>query len=273
MKTTEFKKAYEAVSKELAEHAAHGTIETLSCYYRTCLKTAENLTENQRKIIDDAYNNAYETIRTRLKKGGKEMPEEKKAVEEKPEVLKGEVIDTKEEKAVNAAIERVSKKIETIGKGYVSIVGDVNRLYDLKAWKYTSHKDFYQMCAEKFGMARGTVSNLRKIFERFGNRDNYTLTDECKDMSLRQMLATIKAEEEARIEDKGGNAGDGDGDGDGNGGKSSKKKETLVSIDFELVGDGWTPETILQQISEQLSAACAELTFGAGEKVQLTILR
>lgn len=221
------------------------------------------------------YNQNNVAVNKELKKGGKKMPEEKTAVttEEKPEVLKGEVIDTKEEKAVNAAIERVTKKIESIGKGYLSIVGDVNRLYDLKAWKYTSHKDFYQMCAEKFGMARGTVSNLRKIFERFGNRDNYTLTDECKDMSLRQMLATIKAEEEARIEDKGGNAGDGDGDGDGNGGKSSKKKETLVSIDFELVGDGWTPETILKQISEQLSAACADLTFGAGEKVQLTILR
>lgn len=283
MTNKEFKTNYGAIEIELAEISAHGTINDLTAWYERNIKWATGLTQKQHDAVMALYEAAYDLIR--LEKGGKEMPEEIKnevteevteevtTEETKPEVLKGEVIDRKEEKKVAATIERVSKKIDAIGKGYLAIVGDVTRLYDLKAWKYTGHKDLYQLCADKFGMARGTVSNLRKIFERFGNRETYQLTDECKEMSLRQMLATIKAEDTAQLEDKNGGAGEGDGDGNGGEEKTSKKPETLVSIDFELVGDGWDAKAIVEKLAEQLEAACADLTLGNSEKVQLTIVR
>ena len=196
---------------------------------------------------------------------------ETKAVEEtKPEVLKGEVIDTKDEKAVFASIEKVTKKIDTIGKGYISIIGDVAKIKALKGWKYTGNKDFYELCADKFGMARGTVSNLMKIFERYGDKETFKLTDECKDMSVREMLRNIESEKLAAIEDKGG---DGNGDGEAKDSKKPAKPEVLVSIDFETVGDGWDAKAIIKALSVQLEEALAEVTLGAGEKIQLTISR
>ena len=198
---------------------------------------------------------------------------ETKAVgETKPEVLKGEVIDTKDEKAVFASIEKVTKKIDTIGKGYISIIGDVAKIKALKGWKYTGNKDFYELCADRFGMARGTVSNLMKIFERYGDKETFKLTDECKDMSVREMLRNIESEKQAAIEDKGGD-GDGDGNGEVKDGKKNTKPEVLVSIDFETVGDGWDAKAIINALSVQLEEALAEVTLGAGEKIQLTISR
>lgn len=232
-------------------------------------------------VYNDLYNNkleqwkaACEAAQTckKLKEGDKQMSKktEKQAVETKPETLKGEVIDTKNEKIINDAIERVSKKIENIGKGYLSIVGDVARLYDLKAWKVTGHKNIYELCADKFGMARGTVANLRSVFDRYGDRETYKLTDECDGMSLREMLAQIASENKAALEDKNGTS-EGEGEGEGAGaGKKTKKVETHVNISFDLASDDWTTETVLAEIKKQLDEANVEFVYGATVTFTLT---
>ena len=276
MTNKEFKKNYETITKELADISANGTINDLAAWYESNIKWATGFTSNQHEVIMNAYNAAYDTIRNRKVASMAQTEEKKvetKAVEEtKPEVLKGEVVDTKEEKAVFASIEKVTKKIDTIGKGYIAIIGDVAKIKALKGWKYTGNKDFYELCAEKFGMARGTVSNLMKIFERYGDKETFKLTDECKDMGIREMLRNIESEKNAAIEDKGGD-GDGDGNGSDKDSKKSKKPEVLVSIDFETVGDGWNAEAITKALAEQLASALSDITLGAGEKVQLTIAR
>lgn len=271
MTNKDFKLMYGVVTLELAELSAHGTINDLAAWYERNIKWATGLTNNQTEIVMNAYNAAYETIRNRKVAS---MAEEKKegTTETKPEVLTGEVVDTKEEKAVYASIEKVTKKIDSIGKGYISIIGDVAKIKALKGWKYTGDKDFYELCKTKFGMARGTVSNLMKIFERYGDKDTFKLTDECKDMGIREMLRNIEAENQAAIEDKGGD-GDGEATADGGNAKKTSKPETLVSIDFETVGEGWDAAAIVKAIAEQLTSALSEVTLGAGEKVQLTITR
>lgn len=231
-------------------------------------------------VYNDLYNNKLEQWKattvaaaTAQKKGDKQMSkkEEQQAVETKPETLKGEVIDTKNEKIINDAIERVSKKIENIGKGYLSIVGDVARLYDLKAWKVTGHKNIYELCADKFGMARGTVANLRAVFDRYGDRETYKLTDECDGMSLREMLAQIASENKAALEDKNGTSeGEGEGEGGESAGKKGKKVETLVNISFDLASDDWTTETVLSEIKKQLDEAGVEFVDGATVTFTLT---
>ena len=209
-----------------------------------------------------------------LEEGGKEMAEEKNIVavatpEEKPEVLKGEVVDAKTLKAVDAAIARISARIDKISQGYLSIVGDVARLRDLEAWKITKHKSLYELCADKFGMARGTVCNLEKIFKRFGDKETYQLTAEANGKSLREMLAQIKTEEQAAIEDKEGGDGEGNGEGTGNGGKA--KPETIINIEFEIIGGEWDTASIAEELKKALDKAEADLTKDA--KVVLTITR
>lgn len=186
------------------------------------------------------------------------------------EVLKGEVIDTKTEKQVTAAIERISAKVEKIGKGYLEIVGDVARLRALKAWKITGHKSMYDLCADKFGMSRATVGNLEAIFARYGNKETFKLTDEAEGLSVRQMLANIKSEKTAELEDKNGEPADGEGAGAGAGkGEKKGKIETLTSISFEISAE-WSIDEMLEELKAQLTEQGASYPDGATLTLTIT---
>lgn len=91
---------------------------------------------------DIAKETAKELAKLEQKKGGKHMSNKKnnkadaqpaQTTETHVEVLKGEVIDTKNETEINAAIDRIASKVENIGKGYLDIVGDVARLRKYEA--------------------------------------------------------------------------------------------------------------------------------------------
>lgn len=188
------------------------------------------------------------------------------------EVLKGEVIDTKQEKAINAAIDRISKKVENIGKGYLDIVGDVARLRSLEAWKVTGHKSLYDLCADKFGMARGTVANLEAVFKKYGDPETFKLTDACAGMSLREMLAAISEEKKALKGEVAGEPADGEESGEAGDKGGKKKAETLISITWELAGDDWNVDAILEEIRKQLEAnPDAKEAFPDGANVSFTI--
>lgn len=209
-------------------------------------------------------------------KGGKQSMETKKntaaqtATTEPVEVLKGEVIDTKTEKQVTAAIERISAKVEKIGKGYLDIVGDVARLRALKAWKITGHKSMYELCADKFGMSRATVGNLEAIFARYGNKETFKLTDEAEGLSVRQMLANIKSEKTAELEDKNGEPAEGDSNGAGAGkGEKKGKIETLTSISFEISAE-WSIDEMLEELKAQLTEQGAVYPDGATLTLTIT---
>lgn len=192
--------------------------------------------------------------------------------EQPVEVLKGEVIDTKQEKAINAAIDRISKKVENIGKGYLDIVGDVARLRSLEAWKVTGHKSLYDLCADKFGMARGTVANLEAVFKKYGDPETFKLTDACAGMSLREMLAAISEEKKALKGEVAGEPAYGEKSGEAGDKGGKKKAETLISITWELAGDDWNVEAILEEIRKQLEAnPDAKEAFPDGANVSFTI--
>ena len=218
-------------------------------------------------------------------KGGKHMSDKKnntpadnkpaQTTEQPVEVLKGEVIDTKNEVEINAAIDRIASKVENIGKGYLDIVGDVARLRKYEAWKLTGHKSLYALCADKFGMARGTVANLEAVFKKYGDPETFTLTDACAGMSLRAMLAEIDAEKRAALEDKNGTPAEDGGDGEAPADNKKKGKvETLVSITWELAGDDWNTDAILEQIAKQLANnPDAKEAFPDGACVTFTITK
>ena len=153
----------------------------------------------------------------------------------KNEIKNNEVtVVTMSEDAATKTINAIVKKVGSIEKGYLSIAGDVAKLRDGKAWMITGTKNLYELCAEKFNMARGTVSNLCHIYDRFGD-GNYKLSEEVKDKKLTELLAIIKEEKNPQIADKGGN-GEGEGDGEGSNApaKSSKAKPEFT-FDFESI--------------------------------------
>lgn len=187
------------------------------------------------------------------------------------EVLKGEVIETKNEAEINAAIGRISTVIDTIGRGYLEIVGDVARLRKFEAWKLTGHKNLYELCADKFGMSKGTVHNLEVVFKKYGDPETFQLTDACAGMSLREMLQNIDAEKKAIAGEVAGEAADGDGNGEATDSKKTKA-QTLINVSYELAGDDWDVEAILDEIRKQLEQnPDAKEAFPDGATVNFTI--
>ena len=101
--------------------------------------------------------------------------------------------------AVNRATDRISKKIGAISKGYLQIAGDVALLRDLKGWQITGHRNLYDLCADQFGMARGTVSNLTRIYDAYGS--DYKIPVDIQSRPITALLAELKALDAGR-EDK-----------------------------------------------------------------------
>lgn len=222
-------------------------------------------------------------------KGDKQMSNKKKQNTETPadvqpaqtpeqpaeqpvEVLKGEIIETKNEAEINAAIGRISTVIDNIGRGYLEIVGDVARLRKFEAWKLTGHKNLYELCADKFGMSKGTVHNLEVVFKKYGDPETFQLTDACAGMSLREMLQNIDAEKKAIAGEVAGEAADGEsGDGEASGDKKAKA-QTLIDVSYELAGDDWDVDAILDEIRKQLEQnPDAKEAFPDGASVKFTI--
>lgn len=274
---TEFKVSLEKIK----------SIKEVNALANLCNQDTDNFTDRQIDILFEMFDSKLAELTVKAEKGDKQMskknttPADTQPAQntEQPteapapvEVLKGEVIDTNQEKAINAAINRISKKVENIGKGYLDIVGDVARLRSLEAWKVTGHKSLYDLCADKFGMARGTVANLEAVFKKYGDPETFKLTDACAGMSLREMLAAISEEKKALKGEVAGEpvVGEESGEAGDKGGK--KKSESLISISWELAGDDWNVEAILEEIRKQLEAnPDAKEAFPDGANVSFTI--
>ena len=172
-------------------------------------------------------------------------------------VTNGETAPATDDKKINAAVARIEKKIGTIEKGYLGIIGDVAYLAENDGAKALGYKNIYELCADKFGMARGTVHNLLSIYQRFGD-GNYGLTDEANGLGVRAMLSQIKNEADARkaLEDNGGaTVTDGDSDDEDNENASNDSKAKVDIIDFDFTNaDKWSVDDLLDKIREELEA-------------------
>lgn len=201
-----------------------------------------------------------------------QTPEQPETAPAPVEVLKGEVIETKNEAEINAALGRISTVIEKIGRGYLEIVGDVARLRKYEAWKLTGHKNLYELCADKFGMSKGSVHNLEVVFKKYGDPETFQLTDACAGMSLRQMLDNIDAEKKAIAGEVAGEAAYGDGNGGEAASGKKTKAQTLIDVSYELAGDDWNVDAILDEIRKQLEQNPeAKEAFPDGASVKFTI--
>lgn len=191
----------------------------------------------------------------------KEIPAMAQKKEEKKEVANTTPeTPAVDEKKLNACVERISKQIDKISDGYIKIIGDVAYIYE-HGVKALGYKNIYDLCKDKFGMARGSVHNLLSIYEHFGD-GNYALLEEHKGRSIRSMLDEIKNEKDARaaLAENGGADNDEDEDGEDTdknvaaNGKRKKELNTIVDFDFSNL-DAWTIDDLFDKMREELEAA------------------
>ena len=287
MKTNEFKELINDVTVALNACMSKAAMDAVGKQVDGMYADGK-LTGRQFDTISGVFNDLYESKLTTWKENRKVASEmSKEAVETveetKPVVVTGEVeavVDPKTEKTVYAAIDRVNKKLAVISNGYLAIVGDVARLYDMKAWEVTKHKNIYEMCEAKFdGMARGTVNNLLSIFKRFGDKETYKLTDEAltedgAPRSVRSLLEQIKSEKDAlKAEKNGGAIGENaDGEAEGESADTKKKPEVVLNVAFDIYGDGeWNAESLAEELKKAIEKA--EIDFTKDLAVALTLTR
>lgn len=173
---------------------------------------------------------------------------------------------------VNKTLDRVEKKIGAIEKGYLSICADVAYLYDNKAFHVTGHKNIYDLCADRFGMARGTVSNLIKIYRHYG--EDYKLPADVTARKLTELLAEIKETENPRLDTSAEASQDANGyssnvvDGEIKevASKPAKKPEVYT---FEVDTPDWNLRDFLGSIAEQIDSENQELPVGMTIKVEV----
>lgn len=217
-------------------------------------KVASLLTNKQREAYSNAANERREVLTNGVQTSLFDNERENNTMGKTNEEVKNELVT--DDKKINAAVARIEKKIGTIEKGYLGIIGDVAYLAENDGAKALGYKNIYELCADKFGMARGTVHNLLSIYKRFGD-GNYGLTDEANGLGVRAMLAQIKNEADARkaLEDNGGaTVTDGDGDEDNEDtSKDSKAKVDIIDFDFTNA-DKWSVDDLLDKIREELEA-------------------
>lgn len=190
-------------------------------------------------------------------------------------MINGYEIDVATSKEIEKRIKKVGSKINAISKGYLSICGDVAYFRDTKAHLITGHKNLYDLCAERFGMARGTVSNLVQIYDRWGS--DYALSDAIGKRKITELLAELK--ELKKLEDPdAGNGGEDPGTGDvGEDGEDPENGSAVsphAAYSFEVHSADWSMENIVEEMTKHFHDGVVKgfpEQLLPGDKITLTI--
>ena len=166
----------------------------------------------------------------------------------------------------------IQEKISKIESGYLSICGDVAYLYDTQAWKASGHKNIYELCEARFGMSRGTVQNLRSIYENFGD-GNYHLSESIQDKKITDLLKEIKkikklaaevaaAEGRAREQLIQGAGSDPESEA-----PPKEKRKQLMKIEITTETSDWSKEELAGELVKRMG----DLSIGSDFTFQLII--
>ena len=92
----------------------------------------------------------------------------------------------------NALVNRVIDGLRVVNKGYLSIAGDVCRLYDTKAFEVLGYENFDLMCRDLFDMSHGTTVGIRKVFSLYGSKSSktgeYTIPEKYTEFGYTKLL-------------------------------------------------------------------------------------
>ncbi len=71
-------------------------------------------------------------------------------------------------KGAQELVSEVTSGLELVQKGYLSITPQLAKLYDCKGFKALGYKNFDEMCTMLWGMSHGTTVGIRKVFSMVG---------------------------------------------------------------------------------------------------------
>lgn len=173
---------------------------------------------------------------------------------------------------IKQVMSNIQEKISKIESGYLSICGDVAYLYDTQAWKASGHKNIYELCEARFGMSRGTVQNLRSIYENFGD-GNYHLSESIQDKKITDLLKEIKkikklaaevaaAEGQAREQLIQGAGSDPESEA-----PPKEKRKQLMKIEITTESSDWSKEELAGELVKRMG----DLSIGSDFTFQLII--
>ena len=173
---------------------------------------------------------------------------------------------------IKQVMSNIQEKISKIESGYLSICGDVAYLYDTQAWKASGHKNIYELCEARFGMSRGTVQNLRSIYENFGD-GNYHLSESIQDKKITDLLKEIKkikklaaevaaAEGQAREQLIQGAGSDPESEA-----PPKEKRKQLMKIEITTETSDWSKEELAGELVKRMG----DLSIGSDFTFQLII--
>ena len=187
-------------------------------------------------------------------------------------IIRGFSYDQETLEKIKEVMSNISKTISKIEGGYLSICGDVAYLYDTQAWHASGHKNIYDLCADKYGMSRGTVQNLRTIYEHYGD-GNYKLSGSIGDKKITDLLKEIKdlkklAAEVHREEIKNGTGpASQEAPGDEPEKPQREKRKQLLKVEITTESADWSREELAAELVKRMG----DLSIGSDFTFQLII--
>ena len=163
-------------------------------------------------------------------------------------MINGYEIGVATSKEIEKRIKKVDSKINAISKGYLSICGDVAYFRDNKAHLVTGNKNLYDLCAERFGMARGTVSNLVHIYDRWGS--DYELPDDIGKRKITELLAELKELKKLEDPDAGNGGEDSETGDDGEDPQNDSAVSPHATYSFEVHSNDWSMADIVEEMTK-----------------------
>ena len=98
----------------------------------------------------------------------------------------------------------VHEGLAIISKGYISVMPQLNKLYDCKGFKALGYNNFDDFCKMEFGMSHGTTVGIRKVWGMIGSvtaNNEYIIPEKYKDWGYTQLL--MIAQDKAKFEEVG----------------------------------------------------------------------
>lgn len=144
-------------------------------------------------------NDIYMSI---IDKKGFTMAKKNQVIKRTPEML------AKAQERISVIDANIEEHLNLASRGYLAIAPLIAEVYDNEYYVVKGYKNIDDYAQAEHGMAHGTVSGLRKVFARFGNKTdnddgtwNYTIPDELMEWGYTKL--NLIASDEQKFKDAG----------------------------------------------------------------------
>ncbi len=103
-----------------------------------------------------------------------------------------------EEQKFNKFVTRIESAYKATNKSMLDIAGSIAAIAENKLFRVDGYQNIYDLCKERFGISRGTVSNCVNVWKEYGDSKTGELLPEFKDYSFNQLAEMRKLPDNVR---------------------------------------------------------------------------